>query len=304
MVVLYGSRWSSKETSVNSPHFLYAFYGDAKGQGDLSGLPDGELRSPMAITVAPDGRIFVADTGNSQIWVFKSDGESVSRFGKGLLNHPLGLIYVANKVYVADPNQHKVFVFDDRGQPLAPLADNLRPPNSAEVMRPSAIALGPDKLFYLADIANQKIIVLDSGGRFIRQFGGPGTGQGQFEYPNGLWVDGKGVVYVADSNNGRIEIFDNKGHFLSQISGVTATGSGGLRLPRGLAVTPSGQILVVDVFANRVYAFDVSGHELWHVGGAGTGNGQFNFPNGLSLDSDGRIYVTDRENNRVQVLGY
>ncbi len=279
---------------ADQPHYLYALYGDAK---------TGELRNPMGVTVSPDGRIFVADTGNAQIQVFKSNGKSSLSIGKGQLNYPLGLAYKDGKVYVADSNLNKVFVFDDQGKALAPLLDNLRLPGSGAAVRPAAVATGPDDLFYIADIADQAIVVVDAGGKLIRQFGSPGSGPGQFQYPNGLWVDREGKVYVADSNNGRIEIFDKDGRFLSQITNRTAADSGGLTLPRGLAVTPEGYIIVVDVFSNKVFAFDTSGRQVWNLGSEGKGNGQFNLPNGLCLDNQGRVYVTDRENNRVEVFG-
>lgn len=275
------------------PHFLYALY-------------DEGLKRPLAVTVAPDGRIFVADTGNSQIQVFSPNGKHLLNFGQGKLNYPFALIYRDQRLYVADPNLMKVFVFNDKGEEEQPLADKLHLPASSklsEVVRPTAIQAGPDGNFYLADVGNQAIVVLDPKGKLIRYFGSGGTEDGRFQYPNGLWLNKKGDIYVADSNNGRIEIFDNQGNYLSKLDGTQGR-IGPLTLPRGLAVTDDGTILVVDVFLHSVRAFDSAGNELWVFGGMGAGNGQFSFPNGLYIDQSGRILVTDRENNRIQVFGY
>ncbi|MDI6811992.1 MAG: SMP-30/gluconolactonase/LRE family protein [Desulfitobacteriaceae bacterium] len=275
------------------PHFLYALYGEG-------------LKRPLAVTVAPDGRIFVADTGNSQIQEFSPNGKHLVSFGRGKLNYPFALLYYDHKLYVADPNLMKVFVFNDKGEELPAFADKLHLPAasmSGDVVRPTAIQVGPDGNFYITDVGNQCIIVLDGNGRVISYFGSAGKGDGQFQYPNGLWVNKKGDIYVADSNNGRIEIFDNQGRYLFKVDGTQGK-VGPLTLPRGIAVTEDGTILVVDVFLHTVRAFDPAGNELWVFGGMGMSNGQFNFPNGLYIDQLGRILVTDRENNRVQVFGY
>lgn len=315
-----GVLWISFQTvpirSVNAeisihqeaPEFLFAIYGDEKKDwlGGKKASPD-SLKRPLAVAGAPDGRIFVADTGNSQIQVFSGDGKKVSSFGRGKLNYPFALAYRDHKVYVADPNLMKVFVFDDNGSELPPLLDKTVLPRkwgpASDVIRPTAIQAGQDGLFYVADVANQSVIVLDSQGQIKLCFGGPGTRDGNFQYPNGLWIDQKGNIYVADSNNGRIQVFDNKGKFLQKIDGSRGK-NGPLSLPRGLFVTDDGLLIVVDVFMHSVRAFDALGHEIWAIGGMGTENGQFNFPNGLCLDAQGRLYVTDRENNRVQVFGY
>ncbi len=43
--------------------------------------------------------------------------------------------------------------------------------------------------------------------RFVTQWGGPGTGNGEFNAPVGVAVDAWGNVYVSDSGNNRIQKF-------------------------------------------------------------------------------------------------
>ncbi len=282
---------------AGTPHFLYAITGDSTAGRALSG--------PMGVEVAPDGRIFVADSGNAQIQVFDSRGKYLLSLGRGALGYPVALVYAGHRLYVADSGLNKVAVFDDKGSQGPPLLDNLRLPGAGVVVRPTAIAAGPGDLFSIADAANQRILVLDARGQLVRQFGSPGSGQGNFLYPNGLALDNMGNIYVADSNNRRIQIFDKNGQFSVQFHGnEDLNNAGPLSLPRGLAVTEDGQVIVVDVFANMVRSFNQKGKEVWNFGGMGTEKGRFNFPNGLAVDRKGRIYVADRENNRVQVFGY
>ena len=57
--------------------------------------------------------------------------------------------------------------------------------------------------------------------------GGKGIGEGEFDSPTGIAVDGTGNVLVADTGNGRIEKFSPTGAFLS-IIGSKGSGHGQL----------------------------------------------------------------------------
>ena len=65
---------------------------------------------------------------------------------------------------------------------------------------------------------------------FAGEFGSQGTGNGQFEEPQGVAVnEANGDVYVADRENKRVERFSSAGVFESEITGFTAaTGTGPL----------------------------------------------------------------------------
>lgn len=286
------------------PRYLYTIAGGTKLSNSTGSVSS--LKGPLAVTVSND-RVFVADTGHSQVQVYSRDGKWISSWGQGKLNYPFALAFNKNMLYVADPNLMRIFIYDENGNEQKPLFDKQRLQLSigkqGELIRPTAVQVGADNLIYVADVGNQMVLVLDTSGKILRYFGGPGTTEGKFQYPNALFVGKNGTVYVSDSNNGRIQIFDQQGQFLYQITGAQGK-NGPLALPRGLAVSDSGMIFVVDVFLHSVRAFDEAGYELWVFGGNGSGKGQFNFPNGLCVDQEGRIYVTDRENNRVEIFGY
>jgi len=46
-----------------------------------------------------------------------------------------------------------------------------------------------------------------SGPAFISAFGGTGSGDAQFSFPNGIAADAQGRVYVADWGNDRLGIW-------------------------------------------------------------------------------------------------
>jgi hypothetical protein len=49
--------------------------------------------------------------------------------------------------------------------------------------------------------------VFDSSGYFLFEVGTYGTGNGQFDRPNGVAVDSTGKIYVSDMGNNRIQVF-------------------------------------------------------------------------------------------------
>ena len=77
---------------------------------------------------------------------------------------------------------------------------------------------------------------------FVKNFGGPGSGSGQFNLPYGLAVDGAHNVYVADLNNGRIDRF-NTGSFADTFM---AFGGGNFTRPNSVALDAAGNIYFAD----------------------------------------------------------
>ncbi len=129
-------------------------------------------------------------------------------------------------------------------------------------------------------------------------WGSYGTGDGQFNYPSGIAVDGNRNVYVADTNNNRIQKFDSNGNFITTW-GSYGSADGHFAAPTGIAVDSSGYVYVSDQ-AHRVQKFDSNGNFISKFGSWGSGDGQFIFPNWIAVDSSGNVYISDERNARVQ----
>ena len=59
----------------------------------------------------------------------------------------------------------------------------------------------------MSEYGNDRIQVFDLQGRFLRNWGREGNGDGEFRTPQGLSIDGAGDVYVSDQGNHRILVF-------------------------------------------------------------------------------------------------
>ena len=107
---------------------------------------------------------------------------------------------------------------------------------------------------YVADTGNGRVQKFTSDGTFLTQWGSGGSEPGQFDYPQGIAVDGRGNVYVADTWNHRVQKFTSDGTFLTQW-GRGGSGPGQFDYPQGIAVEGSGNIYVADTWNGRVQVF-------------------------------------------------
>lgn len=265
---------------------------------DVYGPPNAPLSSPLGVAVAPDGRIFVADSGSNRIQVFSAEGDPVARFGKagnapGEFHYPTGLLVRNQRLYVADFKNARIQIFSLDGKPAGVIPDPAK--HKGLAFSPLSMAADKQGNMYVVTVGHE-VLVFDKNDAFVRKFSRGGSQDGELAYPNGVAVDGQGRVWVADSNNGRVQIFSSDGKFLKKIGGLVA--------PRGIAVDDRGRGYIVDTLQHKVFVVDGDGKELFNFGDRGLEKGQFNFPNNATIGPDGKIYIADRENNRVSVWGY
>jgi uncharacterized protein (TIGR03663 family) len=195
------------------------------------------------------------------------------------------------------------------------------------LLTPRVVAIGPNSERVIADSGNNRIVVLDAAGNFVRAFGSPcklaentgctdpdgdgplQVGDGQLNEPWGVAVDQAGHIYVADTWNGRIQVFDANGNFLRKWGYFNTTNgelgdANALFGPRGLAIDLDGNLLVADTGNKRIIRFSPDGALIQQVGGGGVIGGRFEEPTGLAVSPlDGSVYVADTWNRRIQKLG-
>ena len=170
---------------------------------------------------------------------------------------------------------------------------------------PYDFALGPNGHIYVinrgAEEIGQRVVRCTLDHDFFGQFGGSGSGDGQFTWPHSLDLDQEENIYVSDEYLNRISIFDKEGNFLSHW-GQSGSGDGELSRPSGIAFDPDDNLYVVDSLNSRVQKLTKDGKFLGGWGSHGTGDGEFNLPWGICLDRENNVYVADWKNNRVQKL--
>ncbi|WP_340013056.1 S-layer homology domain-containing protein [Paenibacillus sp. FSL K6-1318] len=164
---------------------------------------------------------------------------------------------------------------------------------------PVALAINDQGMIHVADYGNNRIVVLDPVGRYVAEWGGMGSGNGQFNYPSGIAFDSHSNVYVVDRQNHRIQKFDANGNYLAQW-GTRGNGDGQFLNPSGIAIASNDILYVSDRDNQRIQRFDTNGNFLGQWGSLGNGDGQFSHPYGIAIDRRGHVYVADAELHRIQ----
>lgn len=193
---------------------------------DSFGLATGGLRNgpgagarfrfPTGLVLRPDGTLLVVDTGNRRVCVVKPDGttSTFADLGPAGGMAPCGIALATDgRVLVADPAASRIFTISPQGQ-AAPLPEA----RSAEVFwrKPTALAVRPDGLIYIADAGSHAILRLRPGGAPELLAGTvtrpeptagyyDGTGdKAMFAAPAALVLEPSGALYVADYGNNAI----------------------------------------------------------------------------------------------------
>jgi len=225
---------------------------------------NGQFYAAMRIATDPTGNfVYVSDCYNSRVQKFDRNGNFLLKWGgsgtaDGQFNESQGIAVDGNgNVYVADLGNSRIEKFDSSGNFL--LKWGSYGSGNGQFESAGGIPLGlainrSSGNIYVVDNNNNRIQKFDSNGNFLIKWGTYGTGDGQFNTPNGVVTDNAGNVYVADRKNNRVQKFDSNGNFLSKW-GSQGTGDGQFNNPSDVAIDSFGDVYVVEGVNNRIQKF-------------------------------------------------
>ena len=179
---------------------------------------EGELRNPSGLAVDRAGRVYVADFLGSVVKVFDAEGRFAEALGtpgqwrSGSLDYPTEVnVAPDGRVFIADAYNYRIQMFDAgrrswRAMGWEALRLVPRPGSGAGGFDiPTGVAFDPQRgVIHVADSANRRIVMLDSAGRFMAEWGIRERGPG-FHTPQMVAVspDG-GRLYATDLDNSRV----------------------------------------------------------------------------------------------------
>jgi sugar lactone lactonase YvrE len=297
--ILYVSDYSQHIIrSVTPTNFASTLAGTVGVAGSQNAVGStAQFRNPTGLTVR-DGKLYVADSGNSLIRSISADATVLSVGGNaGLHEHADGLGAAARfnmpeglasdsegNVYVADTENHTIrkisvsgSITTFAGMPGFYGARNDLAPQ-AQFCMPTSVAVrgtGANLEIYVADTGNHAIRKISADG-YVSTYAGaptqPGSSDGdvlsaRFREPRGLALDADGTLYLVDTGNSLVRA----------IAGGTVTTIAGL----------PGSDTVPGLAAYK----DGKGEQAW-----------FSNPESLALGADGKLYVADTGNGAIRVI--
>src|SRR6202140_5507183 len=203
-------------------------------------LPDGrKMGSTSAVDIDKDGKsIWVVERCGANscagkdsiapVLKFDPSGNLLKSFGEGMFIFPHGIaVDKAGNIWITDGQGkdgkgHQVFKFSPDGKVLMTLGMAGVPGEGPDTFnQPNAVVVATNGDIFVSDghapvKGNARVVKFSKDGKFIKQWGGHGSGPGQFEMPHALAFDSQGRLFVADRGNNRIQIFDQDGKFIDQ----------------------------------------------------------------------------------------
>jgi hypothetical protein len=168
--------------------------------------------------------------------------------------------------------------------------------------RPTDVAWDSQGNIYVADgYGNSRVAKYDSNGKWIKNWGSTGTGEGQFRVVHGIAIDASNTVYVADRDNRRIQVFDAEGNFKTQYRNVGS--------PWAICITPGARQFMYVSNSNPPNNLDYDGEILkmtldgkivGKFGRAGKLLKEFGTVNAIDCRTENELYVGELGNWRVQ----
>lgn len=221
---------------------------------------DARFQWPTGLAMDDSDRLFAADSGMKRVLVFGADRKIEGVIDKGLAA-PAGLaIDNENRLlYVADPEQDQVIVFD--ADPPFKKIRAMGTPGKAHTLtsvgdfsKPIGVAVDQDSNLYVTDTWNNRVEVFDADGNFIRAWGKAGDGPGYFARPKGIAIDSDGHIWVADAVQERVQVFTPEGRLLIWMGGDGLL-PGSFQALTNVAIDANNRVFTTEQFPGRLQVF-------------------------------------------------
>jgi len=221
------------------------------------GFTSGALSKAIGVAIDAEREELWASDMAGNVYKYNKKGEVLLALGrgqKGQLKNPTGLAFDRknNRLFIVDTKQHKIFVFNRDGNPIASFGKPGK--GDGELAYPVALAVDDDGRIYVSDSGNFRVQIFDSDFRFLKKFGVIGTAYGELGHPKGIAVDSEKNIYVVDAAANAIKIFNNEGQLLL-VLGDTGIEPGQFWLPVCIYMDEEDRLYTTETLNRRVQVF-------------------------------------------------
>lgn len=205
----------------------------------------------------------------------------------------------AKRVWVINETFHTIYIFSNDGKQLLKTLGEKNVPgaDAAHFAKPQDVAFLPDGRILIADgLDNHRVMIFDKDLRYLSEFGGKGTGPGQFQGVHAVAVGPGGRIFALDRTGGRVNVFRTTSD--PKVVDFVASWPG-FSLPLDIIVNDDA-VWMTDLKPLRFIKIDFTGKHLytWMV--------PSDLPDGylevhtFSVDSAGNLYGGDNQYGRTQ----
>jgi len=207
---IYVSDWSRIQEFTPAGAFVRQF--GSGNQGKI--VTASSFYGPRQLAVAPNGNLYVADTGNERIQVYGPTGTHLFNIGTG--SH---------------------------------VAAQMTAPGSFD--EPSGVAVDAKGVVYVADYWNKRVQRFTLTGAYLSSYPVAGWVTQDYQEPY-LAVDNKGHLFATDAPainqhvNHVLELDATTGATIHALGSGTVGTAGALTQPSGVAIGPDGALYIAD----------------------------------------------------------
>lgn len=245
------------DTGLDAVHVWDLAAGEAKRIG-TSG--DTILQKPVDVAVDGNGIIFVADSERGEVVAFDSSGQTYGIFrpSGGTAFRPVAVAAGNGTIGAADIATHRIAVFAMREGTIEESSHGTAGSEPGKFYYPTGIAHGENGNWFVAEMMNGRIQILNESFDPVRTIGQPGDRYGDVGKLKHLDVAPDGTIIVADGEFAHVHLFNQKGQLLMLLGGP-GDAAGETPMPFGVAVAAQVperiEALVPSDFAAEYYFF-------------------------------------------------
>lgn len=275
--------------------FTYLSSWGQQGEGEV------QFKEPNAISVSPDGSIYIADTGNQRIQKLSSSGEFIGEvggfgWGREEFDKPVSLCAKNGlDIFVADYNNHRIERYDKDLNYLASFYTSQDVPPELELSYPLDVTISNQGELFCLDGDNVRILKLNLDVEPQLSFGDYAAGRGRLFQPEKMCILESSSIFVSDKQKQAVLVFDIYGNYLYQL------GSGKLTAPGGVSLIDSKYLLVTDDNQKLIFIFDIRGGLITELNRSMYTGTSFQKPIDVCFHNN-QIFVLDKSECRIDVF--
>jgi hypothetical protein len=157
----------------------------------------------------------------------------------------------------------------------------------------AAFTVNSAGVIYVSDAATDEIFKMDTLGNILKDVGGYGWDEGNFDKPADIFANPLSV-YICDKNNHRVQRFDKDLNFISLLyTRENDDQEERFGYPLSAVTSNQGDLFILDSENKRILKFDLFGNFVMNFGGFDAGIYALSNPKKMIVSSANVLYVLD-----------